>query len=348
MKVILVTGATGFIGTHLVWALCERELQKRLEERRIVRIIARPNGRTNQFALLKMAGTLLELRVGQICEPNDVRDVCGSDVEYIYHLAAMGGDWGDYDAYFEANVVATQNLVDAASKLPNLKRFLHTSTVDVYGDTPTRLCVEDVPLNEAGRIAGYSKTKILAEKVVMRAQREAGLRATIVRPSVVYGPGSRSWGTTDARIIAERHGVLIDRGDRASGVIHVRDVIDGMIMAAESDNTVGRIYNLSDDQVTWRAYFDALADGIGEPRTTRSIPLWLAWIIAVLMEWVWTLLRWGDRPLLTRFVLGLIGREQRYPIDAAWRDFGWKPRVPFREGMAEHTQWLVETGSHLR
>lgn len=270
-------------------------------------------------------------------------------VEYIYHIAAQGRDWGVWEDYYNANVVATTNLVDVAVvRCKNLKRFLHVSTVDVYGDSrPTSECNEDVYVSSR-RQAFYSTTKVLAERVVMKAFQEKNLPTTILRPSVVFGPGSWSWGLEEAQLMYQGRGILIDHGKATCGAIYIDDVVSALSMAALSKNSIGKIYNISDNaNLSWLEYFNTMAKGINLPPIKRSIPYWLAYMVAYILEWVYWLLRKKNRPVLTLFVLALIGRDQKYPIHRAQQDFGWAPTIPFSVAMMRTTKWLLETKLYM-
>lgn len=270
-------------------------------------------------------------------------------VEYIYHVAAQGRDWGPWSEYYNANVVVTQNLLTAAiCNCENLIRFLHVSTVDVYGSsTPTSECHEDIYVSSK-RHAYYSTTKVLAERAVMRAFYDKNLPVTIVRPSVVFGPGSWSWGLEEAQLMYQGKGVLIDGGKATCGAIFIDDLVRAIPMAATSPNTIGKVYNLADNtNVPWRLYFDTMADGLSLPRVKRSVPYWLAYTIAWASEWIYWIFRRKNRPVLTLFVLALIGRDQKYPTERALNDFGWKPQTPFQEAMQRTTRWLLDTKLYM-
>jgi nucleoside-diphosphate-sugar epimerase len=274
---------------------------------------------------------------------------CGQ-IEYLYHIAAQGRDWGPWEDYYNANVVVTRNLLDVAVKrCPKLRRFLHVSTVDVYGSSrPTSECNEDVFVSSE-RHAFYSTTKVLAERLVLKAHAQRNLPITILRPSVVFGPGSWSWGLEEAQLMYQGKGVLINHGKATCGAIFIDDLVSALWMAAESPNTIGNIYNICDNtDVPWATYFKAISDGIGLPPIKRSIPYWLAYLVAFISEWVWWLLRKKNRPVLTLFVLALIGRDQKYPTQNANTDFGWRPRVPFQEAMLRTTRWLLETKLYMQ
>ena len=184
---------------------------------------------------------------------------------------------------------------------------------------------------------------------------------TIVRPAVVYGPYSYTWGLQEAILINQGKGVLIDGANykvtltnysvyntnimnRQSGAIYVDDLVEAIILASRSPVALGRKYNACDPTSgTWKEFYDGIADSLGKPRVTFSIPFWLAWIVTFVLEFIWRLLRFEDRPLLTFFLLRLVGNDQDWPISRAQEDFGWVPRTSLKEGMDKMMQWLHKT-----
>ena len=173
---------------------------------------------------------------------------------------------------------------------------------------------------------------------------------TILRPAVVYGERSYSWGLQEARIINKGWGFLVDGSNFKSGATHVDDVVDCIFLAYQKPNiSIGEIYNVCDpNSPTWKQYFDVISDGIQKKRVNWSIPFWFAYIIAYLFELIYHWMGWlDDRPLLTLFALYLVGRGQDWPSDKAIKQLGWKPKIKFEDGMKEVIEWLKQTGEYL-
>ena len=115
-------------------------------------------------------------------------------------------------------------------------------------------------------------------------------------------------------------------------------------MSSRAQRAVRRKYNICNPASgTWKEFYDNIADGIEKPRVSFSIPYWLAVIITFVLEFIWRLFRFEDRPLLTFFLLRLVANDQVWPINRAQEDFGWVPRTPLREGMERTVAWLNRT-----
>lgn len=323
-SLVLVTGASGFLGGRLAEMLVERGED--------VRVLARASSDLRHLSHLQ-----LQIARGGLGDAAALREaVRGARV--VYHCAACSTDWAPLTTYLQTNVVGTQNLLNAAAQAGTVERFLHVSTTDVYG-YPLAPCDESAPMRDAG--LPYNRTKIQAEEAVWRAQREHGLPVTVVRPATIYGPRGKDFTVEVAKLLRQRMMLLIDGGRALGGFSYVDNVAQAMMDAAESATSVGRAYNICDEsRVTWREYVDALADAAGYRRPWMSIPFAAAMTLGRAMEAPYGMLGVKQRPLLTRHAVHLLGRSQEFPAARARAEFGFAPRVSFAEGMACSAAWL--------
>ncbi|MEO9240257.1 MAG: hypothetical protein ABI418_19440, partial [Jatrophihabitantaceae bacterium] len=135
--------------------------------------------------------------------------------------------------------------------------------------------------------------------------------------------------------------VLIGGGAVPAGLIYIDNLTEAMIAACECEAAAGQSYNLRDaESTTWRDYICALAAGIGAKPPSLNLPSPVAIGVARTSETVWGALRLKSRPLLTRHAVRLFDRDQSYGIEQANRDFGFKSRVGFAEGMRLTVDWL--------
>ncbi len=326
---VLVTGASGFLGGRLAQVLASRG--------EFVRVLARAGSVLNQ-----LAGYPVEVVRCGLNDPQRLPEAL-RDVTHIYHCAACATDWAPWSAYYEANVAGTRNLLQAALRAPELQRFLHVSTTDVYG-YPQTPCDETHPVTDIG--LPYNRSKCRGERWVWEAA-ESGLLVTVVRPATIYGPRSKTLGSDIATLIRQRLMALIDHGRTRGGFCYVDNAVDAMIAAASARETIGQAYNIADaTDATWKSYVDVIADGLHCPRPWIDMPAAAAFALANILEAPHRWLRIPGRPLLTRHATLLLCRDQEYPIGKAKRDFGFRPAVTFEEGMARMVQWLRDPASY--
>jgi len=323
----LVTGATGLIGSHLVEALVVRGEK--------VRALVRPTSRTQRLQELGA-----EIRIGNLAD-NAALMAAAEGVDRIFHCAALVKDWGVYEDFARANVRGVRNILAAATRA-KVSKFIHLSTSDVYGFPGKPVDESESP---SPRGFPYSDTKIEGEALVWNHYRRVGLPVCVLRPASVYGPRAQLMVVAILRALQRRQMILIDEGEHIAGLTYVGNLVDAMLLAADSEASVGQVYNISDgSQVTWKEYIDALADLAEVPRATRSYPHWFAYALASLYESYYRMMGRSQRPPLTRMLVELMGTDQNFPIDKARRELGYEPRVSFAEGIRYTGDWLRQEG----
>ena len=309
-----VTGASGFLGGRLAQVLASRA--------ELVRILARPKNN-----LAHLAGLPVEVIEGTLADqPVLASGMRG--ITHVFHCAAASTDWAPWPTYFNANVQGTRNLLGAAASTTGIERFLHVSTTDIYG-YPKQVCDESTPSRDVG--LPYNRTKMLGEQAAL----DSGLPVTVVRPATIYGPRSVTFGTDLAKLLRQRLMAVIDHGQAPGGFLYVDNAVDAILRAATAQESLGRVYNLSDGTgVTWKTFVDRLADGLGYAHPWIDLPTGAAFGLARFLEAM------PGRPLLTRHAVYLLARDQEFPIDRIRRELGYEPAIGFEEGMSRTVQWL--------
>lgn len=321
----LVTGASGFIGSHLASALAAKGGE--------VRVMARPSSDLGSLASLGL--TIVR---GDLSDPESLREAV-ADATLIYHCAALASDWGPWADFARANVGGVANLLDAAVAAGTVDRFVHVSTTDVYG-YPRRVPDETGPRTDVG--LAYNRSKILGELLVEECHRRTGLPTTIVRPVTVFGERSQPFAVEIARLLLAGQMPLIGGGKVHAGVIYVADLVDAMVTAAAAPQAVGQAYNLRDpEDMTWQEFIVGYADGLGISQRLRNVPTPLAVAGAYIMERAYRAVGRQERPLLTHLAVNVMTRDQGYPVDKAQRDLGFAPRVGLEAGQRRTIDWLL-------
>lgn len=321
---VLVTGASGLLGHALALRLTQ--------DGDNVRVLLRDP----EKQLPLFGDTAVEWVKGSLQDKERLFDAV-KGVDEVYHCAATSTDWAPWKQFVAGNVDGVRNLLEVVKEHCNLRRFLHVSSTDVYG-YPKSPCSEDVAMKDAG--LPYNMTKIAGEKLV-RAAGVEGLPITIVRPATIYGPRDHDFVTEVFQQLKQNNMPLIGGGRSSPGLLFINNAVDGLIAAARSPNTIGKVYNLRDESAeTWEEYLHEFADQAELPRTKLRLPLWFAWSMACSLEVVHKLLGWKARPLLTRHTVYLMTRDAAFPIDRARKDFGFRSKVSFQEAVARSVDWV--------
>ncbi|WP_439620662.1 NAD-dependent epimerase/dehydratase family protein [Gemmata sp.] len=317
---VLVTGATGFVGSHVAEALVARG--------DTVRVLARPGADT--AALERLGVTVVR---GDLSDPASLKPaVEGADV--VVHCAAKVGDWGPLDDYRRVNVEGLRALLDATLGRP-LHRFVHVSTLGVYEARHHYQTDETEPLPDK-HIDGYTQSKVETERLALQYHRKQQVPVTILRPGFVYGPRDRTLLPRIAKRLAEGSVMYIARGRYAMNTTYVGNLVDAIALAIDSPAAVGEIFNVTDgEHVTKRRFFEALADGLGlkRPKKFPPVPVWLARVLA---NWRESKFRRENRPhppRITQAQLKFAGLNLDFSIAKARTKLGYAPRVQFDEGM---------------
>jgi len=328
MSESLVTGGSGFLGSHLVEALVARGEK--------VRVLVRPTSKIDHLENLKV-----ELVYGDMNNIQSLREAV-QNVERVYHCAAIATDWGTWESFRNTNVTGVHNLLEVALEA-GVGKFIHVSSTDVYGHP-------DYPADETTpyRFRGwpYGDTKIEGEQLVWTYYQKHHLPITIVRPVNIYGPRSITFVTDIVELLKSGSMIHIGNGGKSAGLAYVTNVVNVILRVADSKGSVGQAYNVSDgSDVTWRQYVDRLAKIVGVSSPKIVIPYRLAYLVGWKMEKLYGLLPIKGRPLLTRMAAELFDTNQGFPINKARRELGYEPEVDFEEGMRRVEVWLRQIAS---
>jgi nucleoside-diphosphate-sugar epimerase len=322
---ILVTGATGFIGGHLV-----RRLRREKEAR--VRALVRNPAKAADVAKLGV-----ELVQGDLSDYESLeRALQGCSV--VIHAAAQVSSVPDSAVFEQSNVSGTENLARAATAA-RVARFVHLSSIAVFGLPTSGEILDSSPRRPCGD--PYCDTKLDAENVVWRYYREAGLPSVILRPSGVYGPGSTHWSVVPLKRIRKGKMFYVNGGRGLLNYVYIDNLVDAIRATVEDDRAVGEAFIVNDDATTWREFFGAYACMAGE-NNIRSVPLWAAklWVHYRNLAAVWR----GETTRVPPNALSFLVGSAVYKQSHIEEKLGFRSRVRLEEGMRRTETWFRETG----
>jgi len=327
---MLVTGATGLVGSHVV----ERARAQQIPVRALVRS-------TTNARMLKECGA--ETVPGDMTDSDSLRAAVAG-VTVIVHCAAKVGDWGPVEEYRAANVHGLACLLQAAEQTGSLRRFIHISSLGVYEARDHHGTDESEQPNTAG-IDGYTLTKVEAEQLVLKHAAERNLPATVLRPGFIYGPRDR---TILPRLIERLKGRkfrFLGRGDQLMNNTYVGNLVDAVFAAIDCDQSIGQVYNIHDGRlVTKREFIGAIATQAGCEVPTRAVPLPIARGLAAVLERIWKLRGKTEAPVLSSARIKFLGLNLDFSIAKARRELGYQPRVDFADAMRDTIAWFRAQG----
>ncbi len=315
---VLVTGASGFIGGHMLRHL-------------------RSNTRHDAIPATR-DGSIGSRRL-------DLRDVSTlrsalTGIKSVVHCAVGNR---------AVTVDGTRALL-AACREAGVRRFVHMSSVAVYG-TASGAVVEETPMLPAGG-KGYAAWKAAAEQACLQQQ---GLEVVRLRPAIVYGPGSKLWiADLASRIRSGQWGTFGEAGEGTCNLVHVSDVVTAAEQALERPDVAGAVFNLSGTEpMTWNGWFNCMAEALAAPRLRpiSSTELRLRVLASLPLKAARRLRPKFSAGLATSWLQGapaaseleLFALKATYPIDAARAALHWQPQIRIGDGLAGCMRWLEQT-----
>ena len=316
-----VTGASGFIGTHLVRRLAAGGWTVRALD------LAAPLSPAPGIDIVR----------GDIRDPGPWKKaLAGTDV--LFHLAAALGASGlSGQGFLQINARGTEAVLGAAREA-GVGKTVHVSSVGVVGAVkPGAIADEDAPPNPRN---AYDRSKLEGERIALDLAR-GGAEVVVVRPGWVYGPGDRRTFKV-IKAVHDRRFALVapDRGRQTP--IFIDDLVDGLLLTAEKGRR-GEIYHLTGDEVlTVRRMAALIAEACGVPAPRLRIPVLPARIVAWALEKAFAPL--GKEAPLNRSRLAFFLDPKALSNAKARRDLGFRPKVDFRTGAARAVAWYREQG----
>lgn len=319
---VLVTGATGFLGQHLVAAL----------RRSGVEVVALVRDKSRVSRTLEQQATLISGHLGD----RDAIAAAMQGVDVVYHCAATTANNVPWEMHYQTNVLGSKLVFEEALKA-NVHRVVYASSVVIYGlDQPvnTQFIDESTPYAQnSDRWAYYLRSKLEADKLAFKLYHEAGLPITVLRLGILYGPGgNRSIGRGLGQFGSVR--LLIGSGNNRMPYTYIDNAVDCLLLAAITPEAVGQAYNVVDEpQVSVRDSVFQSNEVTGEKVVLLSTPPALLASVAGLLEL--KSVRDGTEvpPKLSRYVVRSASRNLYYNTTKVREQLGWKPVITLKESL---------------
>lgn len=325
--IVLVTGATGFTGKHLIKELCQTGAT--------VRAIVRKTSNLDGIKDLPV-----EFFTGDVYDEEIARQAADG-VNYIFHVAAAYREAKiSDDIYRKVHVESTQHLARAVVNKPGFKRFVHVSTIGVHGH------IEEPPANEEYRFAPgdqYQDTKVEAELWIRDFAKTEGLPLTVVRPAAIYGPGDR-------RLLKlfkmAKKPVVPVLGFGCKGLyhlIHVKDLVAFMILSATHDRTLGEVYICgAKDPIGIQQIIRLIAEKLGKTPTFVRLPVTPFFWAGDLCEAVCKPL--GIEPPIYRRRVAFFTKDRAFDTSKMRDHTGYTYQFTNESGLVDTGNWYKQQG----
>ncbi len=319
---VLVTGASGYLGRHLVLAL----------SRAGAHVVALVRDRSKAPWDLERHAELVE---------GDVRDRASlgramRDASIVFHCAAVTTNKERWTTHREINILGTEAVLQEALKA-GVRRVVHASSVTVYGfehDGRTGPISESFPYaRNPGRWAYYLRSKLEADRLALQYCRETGLPVTVLRFGILHGPEGRAPSGRGLGQLGPFR-LTIGSGQNVLPYTYIDNAVDAALLAAIAPNAAGQAYNIVDEpQITAQEIAAQSAEARGERVVRIPVPPRLLSGIAGLLELRARLTASESPPKLSRFVLQSATRDIKYDSTKARKELGWQPEVRIEEGL---------------
>jgi nucleoside-diphosphate-sugar epimerase len=316
---LLVTGAGGRLGMHLLRLLLEQKYR--------VRVLARAGA---DITVPKG----VEVFPGDITHPQTLFDAVRG-VDIVFHLAALVDYVSSEKRLYDVNIGGTNNLLKVCAEVaPNLKRFVYCSSTSVMGKE-----LAEIPANEKTQCLptdNYGFSKLMAEKAVMEYRDK--FPVVIIRPAVIYGEGFDEGYFPVLKLLQHHKMRIIDSGNNVIPFVHARDVAKALLLAAESKKAPGQKYIIAGgEQMTQKEVFEIAARELRVKPPHQHIPRFIAELGVQFSYPLGFLRRKKKRADLEN--LAVLSSHRVFDISKARKELGYSPQMRLEEGIKEMVEY---------
>ncbi len=320
----LVTGATGFIGSHIA-----EKLVKRGEK---VRVLAR---KTSNVKFLKSLG--VEIVYGDLTDAQSIRQAV-KGMDKIFHSAAIVGDWVPRETAYNVNVGGTKKVLEAANG-EKVKRFIYVSSLAVLGMRDHHKTPSNPPANLTGDV--YADTKIDSEKLVVSYCTDNKIPFSVIRPGFVFGPRDAKVIPGMVNYIKNGRFIFVGSGLNKVNMIYVENLANAVVDASYSAKSLNQVYNVTNDSgMTMMDVVNMVSDMWGFNRPKKHIPKQVAYTLCSILEFFARLTRAKKPPLLNKTRLKFLSLNLDFDIGKIRQELGYTPQVDMKEGLRRTKAWL--------
>lgn len=332
---ILVTGATGFIGSHLIDQLINdgRTNIKAL-------VLKKPIDEIEVDNLKRLKKQKVEIVYGDIRNIDDCKEAI-KEIDTIFHLAAISRPMQvSKKVYYDTNELGTKNMLEAV-KNKKIKKYVHISTVSVLGLSPDGHPLSEEEFQPEDQEYGLSKRA--GEKIALKYQKKYSLPLTVVRPCLIYGPRCMvraiMFKYTQKRLFP-----LFNGGRAKMEFCYVGNLVDAILLAEKNQKAIGETFNITDGRsYSIKEVIETIAkeEGVGKPMI--NMPYSLGKFAGKIAELVFPL--FGKYPPFSSTAADWMSKDVNvYSSQKAKKILGYNPKISLKEGVRETIRWYKDKG----
>ena len=334
-RIYLVTGAAGFLGSHVCSELLERGDRVR------ALVLPRDPG-------AKFIPASVEVVEGNLCDMASLEPffaVPEGTETYVIHCASMVTTNPDFNQkLIDVNVGGTKNIIEQCLSHPECRKLVYVSSTGAIPELPKGTKISETrkftPINPKTQVGCYSQSKAMATQEVLDACDNRGLQACVVHPSGILGPDDHAISETTGTVIKIMNGEMRVGMGGSFNLCDVRDLAHGCVAACDRGR-IGECYILGNEEVTLKEVCRMLHDASGCKLPLFYVPIRMAYLLAAQMEK--KAAKTGEKPLMTNFAVYNLARNNSFDYSKAKRELGYSTR-PYAETLADEAKWLVKEG----
>jgi 2-alkyl-3-oxoalkanoate reductase len=327
-NLLLITGGTGFIGSHVV--------EKAVRDKWSVRVLARPSSSGLDF--IKSLG--VDIVLGDITSSSDVKKAM-KGVTHVVHCAANVGELGDSSAYNSVNVATCSKMIEAASE-EKIRKFVFISSQGVYQCADHFGTVEDSDFAPTS-LDHYTISKLESEKIFLKAMIAGKMDGLVLRPGFVYGERDRQVLPRVIEALKTKKFAFIGDGRKVLNNTYVKNLVEAIFLGLYSKGASGEIYNINDSHRVDRMHFiRKICECLNIPVPRLHISFFLVEKIYRFFDSVSRICKLSSPLFISSARFKFLAINLDYSNEKAVRDLGYDPQYSFEDAMTESLHSFVE------
>lgn len=322
--IVLITGATGFLGGRAVETFAK--------DNSFSRIIATGRNQNNNAVIQSEKVTY---RFGDLSEQNFVKSLFDSRIDLVIHCAAFSSPWGDKNIFYKSNYLTTKYLIEESKKM-KINRFIYISTPSIYFDYQDKIGVSETDSLPKSLVNQYAKTKYEAEKLI----EKSGISFVTLRPRALIGRGDTVIMPRLIKANSEGKLRIMGDGNNKVDLTPVQNMVSAIKLALFiPEKNANTAYNISNGEpiVLWDE-INKILGLLNQNIVSKKLPYPLLFLIAYILEKKALLLK-EDEPTLTRYSVGVLSKSFSMDITKAREKLGYNPSQTVDEAIEEFVNW---------